>query len=119
MIENTCKRIDAHLTQDKTVADTELASVNWQSLTDLHHTLLQHHHDFFLTTQLSSASPDIRGLAKTHSMPARMWKHGIHSFLELFRKHLPDSIKYMRQFLDLANQVLKELYRKIPAFEDT
>jgi hypothetical protein len=48
-----------------------------------------------------------------------MWKYGIHSFLELLRKHRPNSIKYMREFLDLAYQMLEELNRKTPAFEDT
>jgi hypothetical protein len=58
-------------------------------------------------------------LVNKYSMPARMWQYGIHSFLKLFRKHLPNSIEYMRQFIDLAYQMLKELYRKITAFEET
>ena len=52
-------------------------------------------------------------------MPARMWKHGIHSFLELLRHHLPDSIDYMLAFICLAYQMMALLYETVPAFEDT
>lgn len=52
-------------------------------------------------------------------MPARMWKHGIHSFLELLRRRLPDSIDYMLAFIYLAYQMMALLYETVPAFEDT
>lgn len=52
-------------------------------------------------------------------MPARMWRHGIHPFLELLRRHLPDSIDYMLAFIYLAYQMMALLYETVPAFEDT
>ncbi|KAK1574279.1 uncharacterized protein LY79DRAFT_480710, partial [Colletotrichum navitas] len=61
----------------------------WQALVALHHTLLREHHDFFLASQHPSASPALRRLASNCAMPARMWRHGIHSFLELLRHRLP------------------------------
>jgi hypothetical protein len=48
-----------------------------------------------------------------------MWKHGIHSFLELLRWHLPDSIDYMLAFIYLAYQMMALLYETVPAFENT
>ena len=35
-------------------------------------------------------------------MPARMWKYGIHSFLELLRHSLPHSREHMLHFMHLA-----------------
>lgn len=52
-------------------------------------------------------------------MPARMWKHGIHSFLELLRRRLPESIDFMLAFIYLAYQMMALLYETVPAFEDT
>jgi hypothetical protein len=52
-------------------------------------------------------------------MPARMWKHGVHSFLELLRRRLTDSIDYMLAFIYLAYQMMALLYETVPAFEDT
>lgn len=52
-------------------------------------------------------------------MPARMWKHGIHSFLELLRHRLPDSTEYMLAFIYLAYQMMALLYETVPTLEDT
>lgn len=52
-------------------------------------------------------------------MPARMWRHGIHSFLELLRHRLPASLEHMLTFLYLAYSMMALLYETVPAFEDT
>lgn len=124
MVEAKCIQID----RDQTLAaqnDTDPNSnarfipEKWQALTALHRTLLHEHHDFFLATQHPSASPALRRLASKYSMPARMWKHGIHSFLELLRRRLPESIDYMLAFIYLAYQMMALLYETVSAFEDT
>jgi hypothetical protein len=51
----------------------------------IHRTLLHEHHNFFLASQHPSVTPALDVLATKYAMPARMWSHGIHSFLELFR----------------------------------
>ncbi|KAH7070565.1 hypothetical protein BKA63DRAFT_80045 [Paraphoma chrysanthemicola] len=48
-----------------------------------------------------------------------MWKHGIHSFLELLRHRLPDSIDYMLPFIYLAYYMIALLYETVPASKDT
>jgi hypothetical protein len=55
-----------------------------------------------LASQHPSASPALRRLASKYSMPARMWKHGIHSFLELLRRRLPKSLDYILTFIYLT-----------------
>jgi hypothetical protein len=120
MVETKCIHVDrAQAATSQDHPDTKLASDHWQALIALHRTLLHEHHDFFLASQHPSASPALRRLAAKYSMPARMWKHGIHSFLELLRRRLPDSIDYMLAFIYLAYQMMALLYETVPAFEDT
>jgi hypothetical protein len=118
MVENKCIHVDRAQAAD-TDPNTKIGSDHWQALIALHRTLLHEHHDFFLASQHPSASPALRRLASKYSMPARMWKHGIHSFLELLRRRLPESIDYMLAFIYLAYQMMALLYETVPAFEDT
>jgi hypothetical protein len=120
MVETKCIQVDR--TQAAAASDnidTKLASDRWQALIALHRTLLHEHHDFFLASQHPSASPPLGRLAGKYSMPARMWKHAIHSFLELLRSRLPDSIDYMLAFIYLAYQMTALFYETVPAFEET
>lgn len=119
MVETKCIHVDR--AQAAAIGDSsqELAPDHWQALIALHRTLLHEHHDFFLASQHPSASPALRRLAAKYTMPARMWKHGIHSFLELLRQRLPKSLDYMLAFIYLAYQMMALLYETVPAFEDT
>lgn len=118
MVETKCIHVDR--AQAATPQDNkQLAPDHWQALIALHRTLLHEHHDFFLASQHPSASPALRRLAAKYTMPARMWKHGIHSFLELLRQRLPASLDYMLAFIYLAYQMMALLYETVPAFEDT
>jgi hypothetical protein len=122
MVETKCIHVDraqAAAAQDSSDSNHKLAPDHWQALIALHRTLLHEHHDFFLASQHPSASPALRRLAAKYSMPARMWKHGIHSFLELLRRRLPESMDYMLAFIYLAYQMMALLYETVPAFEDT
>jgi hypothetical protein len=123
MVETKCIHVDraqSLAAQDSgTDSKTNWAPDHWQALIALHRTLLHEHHDFFLASQHPSASPALRRLAAKYSMPARMWKHGIHSFLELLRRQLPESIDYMLAFIYLAYQMMALLYETVPAFEET
>ncbi|EMD85834.1 hypothetical protein COCHEDRAFT_1118043 [Bipolaris maydis C5] len=119
MVENKCIHVDRAQAAAVQDPNTKLPPDHWQALIALHRTLLHEHHDFFLASQHPSASPALRRLAAKYSMPARMWKHGIHSFLELLRRRLPDSMDYMLAFIYLAYQMMALLYETVPAFEDT
>jgi hypothetical protein len=122
MVETKCIHVDraqAAAAQDNADPNNKLASDHWQALIALHRTLLHEHHDFFLASQHPSALRALRGLAAKYSMPARMWKHGIHSFLELLRRRLPDSIDYMLAFIYLAYQMMALLYETVTEFKAT
>ena len=96
-----------------------LNNERWQELSAVHRTLLHQHHDFFLVSQHPAASPALKKLAKEYDMPSRMWRHGIHSFLELQRHHLPYSLEQMLTFIHLAYSMMALLYETVPAFEIT
>ena len=82
MVEAKCIEVDnkqATLAQADPGAQPKLNNEQWQALIALHRTLLHEHHDFFLASQHPSASPALKRLASKYAMPARMWRHGIHS----------------------------------------
>ncbi|MCJ1433520.1 hypothetical protein MMC27_002883 [Xylographa pallens] len=123
MVEAKCIDIDdkqslAALEKDPT-KQTKLKPEQWQALIALHKTLLHEHHDFFLASQHPSASPALSRLAAKYSMPARMWRHGIHAFLEVLRHRLPESLDHMLAFIYIAYSMMALLYETVPTFEDT
>ncbi|SPJ80255.1 uncharacterized protein FTOL_08647 [Fusarium torulosum] len=116
-VENKCIEVD---TAQSSNADenSKLNNEQWQALIALHRTLLHEYHDFFHASQHPSASPALRSLASEYAMPARMWNHGIRSFLELLRHRLPASLEHMLTFLYFAYGMTALLYETVPAFED-
>ncbi|KAG7408569.1 Telomerase-binding protein EST1A [Fusarium oxysporum f. sp. rapae] len=118
MVETKCIEVD-NAQSSNTDVNSKLNNEQWQALIALHRTLLHEHHDFFLASQHPSASHALRRLASKYAMPARMWRHGIHSFLELLRHRLPASLEHMLTFLYLAYSMMALLYETVPAFEDT
>ena len=52
-------------------------------------------------------------------MPARLWRHGIYSFLELLRHRLPHSLEHMLSFVYLAYQMMGLLMESIPVFHES
>ena len=125
MVEAKCIDIDERqstaLQEKNATKRTNLRNDQWQSLIALHKTLLHEHHDFFLASQLPSASPALSRLATKYSMPARMWRHGIHGFLEVLRHKLPDTLEHMLAFLYIAYSMMALLYEyeTVSTFEDT
>ena len=123
MVEIKCIDVDekqSATAQEKDPAKkTTLKNEQWQSLITLHKQLLHEHHDFFLASQHPSASPALSRLAIKYSMPARMWRHGIHAFLEVLRHRLPESLEHMVAFIYIAYGMLALLYETVPVFEAT
>lgn len=116
MVETKCIEVDsAQNAQGDSAA--KLNNEQWQALIALHRTLLHEHHDFLLASQHPSANPALRRLASKYAMPARMWRHGIHSFLELLRHRLPASLEHMKTFINSAYSMMALLFETVPAFE--
>ncbi|KAI1130029.1 hypothetical protein F5Y10DRAFT_276406 [Nemania abortiva] len=116
MVESKCIEVD---NAQSSQSEARLNNEQWQALIALHRTLLHEHHDFFLASQHPSANQALKRLASKYAMPARMWRHGIHSFLELLRHRLPASLEHMLTFIYLAYSMMALLYETVPHFEDT
>lgn len=115
MVEAKCIDVD-----DKQSLSTHvLTNEQWQSLIALHKQLLHEHHDFFLASQHPTANSNLSKLAAKYSMPARMWRHGIHAFLEVLRHRLPESLEHMLAFIYIAYSMIALLYETVSTFEDT
>uniref|UniRef100_A0A093XBG3 DNA/RNA-binding domain-containing protein n=1 Tax=Talaromyces marneffei PM1 TaxID=1077442 RepID=A0A093XBG3_TALMA len=115
MVEKKCIEI----VKQQNESPGELTVLQWQALTALHRTLLHEHFDFFLASNHPMASEALKGLAKAYSMPARMWRYGIHAFLELLRKKLPLSLDHMLTFIYMAHAMMTLLLESVPQFEET
>lgn len=115
MVEKKCVEVDQQQAESK----AELTSQQWQALISVHRTLLYEHHDFLLASQHPSASPVLKRLAEKYAMPARMWRYGIHSFLEVLRQRLPESLDYMLNFIYLAYSQVTMLLESVPDFRAT
>lgn len=67
-----------------------------------------------------SATPALRRLATEYAMPARMWRHGTPSFLELSRHRLPSySRDHKLTFVYLVYSVMNLLKESVAAFIET
>ncbi|KAK2761160.1 hypothetical protein FQN54_001681 [Arachnomyces sp. PD_36] len=125
MVEKKCIEIDQQQAQlikkhlEEGGVLEKLTKEQWQALIAMHRTLLHEHHDFFLASQHPSASPSLQRLPQKYVMPARMWRHGIHSFLEILRQRLPDSLEHMLTFIYLTYSMMTLLVESVPTFKDT
>lgn len=116
MVEKKCMDIVSQQTQ----TPTKLSKEQWQSLIALHRTLLNEHHDFFSASHHPvTEGHELRGLAAKYAMSARMWRHGIHAFLELLRHRLPESIEPMLSFVYLVYSMIGLLMETVPDFLET
>lgn len=115
-VEARCIKIHNDQAKDP---DSELSAEQLQALIGLQRTLLYEHYDFLVATQHSAATSTLKGLPAKYSMPARMWRHGIHAFLEVLRVRRPHSQEYMLSFIGLAYQMMTLLYETVKLFEDT
>ena len=116
MVEKKCIEIVNQQVQ----SPTKLSKEQWQALIALHRTLLNEHHDFFSASHHPiTEGHELRELAARYAMPARMWRHGIHAFLELLRHRLPDSLEHMLSFVYLAYSMMALLKETVPDFLET
>ncbi len=115
MVEKNCIEID----HQQCRSASKLTCEQLLALVALHRTLLLEQQDFLLSSQHQSNFAALRELATRYEMPARMWKHGIHGFLELLRRRLPDSLGHMQAFVHLASSMVALQREMEPAFEET
>jgi len=95
----------------------KLSDHNWQALTAVHRTLLYEHYDFLIASQQPTAPDEVKRMATEKQMPLRLWRFAIHSYLEVLRLHLPESMDFMVNYIMIAYQMLALLFETVPTFE--
>ncbi|KAH6704280.1 hypothetical protein BKA61DRAFT_636082 [Leptodontidium sp. MPI-SDFR-AT-0119] len=101
MVEAKCIEVDneqATLAQADPTSQPRLNNQQWQAL-------------------ISCIVP-LKRLATKHAMSARLWRHAIHSFLEILRHSLRASLEHMLAFLYPAYSMTALLYETVPVFHD-
>lgn len=116
IVEAKCINIDTAQACDSA---SELDQEYWQASIALHRTLLYEHHDYLMATQHPSATPALKKPATKYATPARLWKNGIHAFLEVLRHRRPESQDCMLAFIYLACQMMALLYETVAKFQNT
>jgi hypothetical protein len=115
-VETTTIKLD-----EQKAADSKhgpLSFEAWKAMISTHKALLNEHHDFLVASQHPSA-PELYRLAREYDIAGRMWKHGIHTLLELLRHQLPRSREFMIQFISHSYQMMSSLLQSVPAFKYT
>ena len=113
-IENDDRQLRA--AQERT--RTPLSLEQYSALIALHKTLLNECYDLLLLAQHPNGSPKVSKLPQKYKIPNRMWRHGIHQLLEIFRFRLPESFEPMYLFIVIVYQMITLLYEIIPTFEN-
>ncbi|KAG5992092.1 hypothetical protein E4U54_003742 [Claviceps lovelessii] len=113
LLEAKCIEYDTNL-RTVTLNDNQ-----YHALISLHQSLLHEHHDFYLASQHPAACDALQRIGAKYAMPARMWRHGIHSFLELLRCKLPESQEYLLAFIYIAYSMMALLTETVPIFQST
>jgi hypothetical protein len=88
----------------------------------LHEDLLNKHFDIlfvFLKSQHPSASLVLKEFGDKNFMPSRMWRHGIHTFLEVLRQKYLETVEYILRFVSFAYSLITRLSESVSAFRDT
>lgn len=118
MVESKCIEVDKEQVSQNE-SKFALNNRNTYNLIALQSTLLHEHHDFFLASRHPTVNPALRCLASKYAMPACMWRHGIHTFLELLRHSIPYYMEHMLTFIYVAYTMMALLYETVPTLEDT
>lgn len=113
MLESKCIKYDS----SQKGADRSMEQ--YHALISLHRLLLHEYHDFFLASQHPSASNARHWSVSKYTMSTRMWRHSIHSSLELLRQKLPESREHIYTFIYISYAAMVLLYEIIPAFQET
>lgn len=66
----------------------------------------------------NTTSHELRDLSARYSMPARMWRHDIHPFLELLRNRLPESQERMSSFVCFCFSTIASVRDRAPDFQE-
>jgi hypothetical protein len=96
----------------------DFSASEWKSFRELHQQLLGIYLDFFRCSYHPSATEDLRSIAQQRNMPGKLLKFGIHSFLDIARYQLPESLEHMLSYINYAYKSLQTLLEGVSVYRD-
>jgi len=119
LLETKCIQVDQQVALQYQGNERTITPVYWKALSEIHRKLLNEHVDMFLCSQHPSGGPALKRLIERYNIAARLWKHGIESYVELLRRALPESLDFLKSYLHLVYGILSMLLEIVPAFKAT
>ncbi|PYH41701.1 uncharacterized protein BP01DRAFT_279189, partial [Aspergillus saccharolyticus JOP 1030-1] len=118
MCEKATMKYDKEFSTEDVTDDEDLMK-KFRVFTNVHLQLLQEHQDLLSLCSNSEAGPKVKSMPDTYMLTIRLWRHGIHDYLEIMRHHLPESLDYMLLFIHHSYSMLANLLAQAPAYEET
>ncbi|KFY17492.1 hypothetical protein V492_00634 [Pseudogymnoascus sp. VKM F-4246] len=117
--ENKCiKEYERHTQLRKDTPPGSLPELKDNECRDLiarYKSLLDMHVDFLMACHSRYATPKMRLLPLEYKMPGRLWRHAIHSLLEILRDSLPTA---QVDFIDMVHPIMTDLVEQVPEFKN-
>ncbi|KFY02133.1 hypothetical protein V490_00608 [Pseudogymnoascus sp. VKM F-3557] len=86
-----------------------------KALMNLSKALINKHWNFLIACNSPYATDKMRCLPSREMMPARLWRHAIHSLLEILRNWHPTA---QVDFIDMVHPLMKDLLENVPEFKN-
>ncbi|PYH76389.1 hypothetical protein BO82DRAFT_207422 [Aspergillus uvarum CBS 121591] len=114
-----CEKVAIRYDEQFSTMDTVASQDQLEKLTQVHLTLVSEQHDFFRACSDPAAGPSVKSLPDAYMMPTRLWRYGIHDYLEMMRHQLPESLEYMLGFIQDVYKTMASMVSEFPAYEET
>jgi hypothetical protein len=96
----------------------DFSASEWKNFREMHQQLLGIYLDFFRSSHHPSATEDLRSIAQQRNIPRRLLELGIHSFLDIARRQLPESLEHMLSYINHAFKSLQTLLEGVSMYQD-
>lgn len=96
----------------------DFSASEWKNFREMHQQLLGIYLDFFRSSHHPSATEDLGSIAQQRNIPRRLLELGIHSFLDIARRQLPESLEHMLSYINHAFKSLQTLLEGVSMYQD-
>lgn len=105
------------LTKPHVKHNTQLSDAECKRLVAFHKQFLHTAHDLLLAAQYPSSDQKLKSLPREKGIAIRVWKHGIHTILEIFRHRLPQCREYLDLYVRSTYAMIGLFYESLIDFK--
>ncbi|EMR09666.1 hypothetical protein PNEG_01856 [Pneumocystis murina B123] len=110
--DNICNQFD------KKFSFSDKDHEKFRKLSELHEALLFLYINFLSLTQHPSASLSIMKIPIKYTIPARLWRNSIYTYLEILRSQLPYTIEHLISYILFSYSQITVLLETVSTFEN-